>query len=75
MDRIRVIVGIDPGEEWPDLDRLLVRFWESCSVRTTLESFEPSSSAKGMTDLAMCLLPELTKRGAIDLVEEPILYV
>ena len=73
VDRVRILVGVDPGVGWPDLDHLLVRFWESRSIRTTLESF--GRPLRGMMDFAMCLLPELTKRGAIDLVEEPMFYV
>ena len=56
--------------EWLDLDRLLVQFWEPRSTRpkvvcTTWDG-HPRRDLRGFT---ACLLPELTKRGIIDLVE------
>jgi len=55
--------------EWMDLDRLLVQFWESHLtdpkvIRMAWEGRKPD--VRGYVE---CLLPELTKRGVIDLVE------
>ena len=48
-----------------DLDRLLVQFWDSRSIRPKVVT-----EKKGKRDWAGYLLPEITKRGIIDLVEE-----
>jgi hypothetical protein len=63
-DNGRIIVGEDFGE-WLDLDRLLVQFWESSSIR-------PKVICMGLMDTEdsigyQFLLPEITKRGIIDL--------
>ena len=62
----------DPTEEvyreWLDLDRLLVRFWTSHSIRPRAV-YEPDDEELDMGDYAPHLLPELTRRGLIDLVE------
>ena len=59
----------DPIEEvaqgWQDLDHLLVRFWTSRSVRLRLVY----EGGNYLRDHAPSLLPELTKRGLVDLVE------
>ena len=55
--------------EWLDLDRLLVQLWESNStpprVICTTWKWEP----EGRIGFADCLLPELTRRGIVDLGE------
>jgi hypothetical protein len=56
-------------EEWLDLDRLLVQFWESTSIRPKVV---PSVQVNHIRDTADCigyrfLLPELTKQGIVDL--------
>ena len=72
VDYVHVLVKSNPGMGWPDLERFLIKLWESRSVRTTLECIDPWSITGRMVGLAMCLLPELTRRGAIDLVEIPV---
>ena len=48
--------------EWGVLDRLLAQLWTSRSIRPTI-----SFSRRGkMIGLAPKLLPELTKKGAVD---------
>ena len=60
-----------PGARWLDLDRLLVNLWESRATRIKVMYHQPElTRAKAMKDWAMHLLPELTKRGIVDLVEE-----
>ena len=62
----------DPGEmdhrDWKDLDRLLVQFWTSDSVRSRLV-YSPNSGGEDTRDSVPTLLPELTRRGLVDLVE------
>jgi hypothetical protein len=53
-------------QEWQDLDRLLVQLWTSCLIRPKIVY----ATGSGLGGLAPTLLPELTRRGAVDLVEE-----
>ena len=52
-------------QEWRNLDRLLVQFWTSHSIRPNIVH----EMGKGGRDLASSLLPELTRSGVVDLVE------
>ena len=54
--------------EWQDLDRLLVKFWTSHSIRPRFV-YAPNSGGWDTRDRAPSLLPELTGRGLVDLVE------
>jgi len=53
-------------QEWADLDQLLVEFWASRSLRPKV-MYEPGKSGEEMRDYVIGLLPELTRRGIIDL--------
>ena len=56
--------------EWLDLDCLLVQFWESHSVRPKV--IPDMTMWRGEQDVKHCvgrLLPEVTKRGVIDLIK------
>ena len=55
--------------EWLDLDRLLVQLWESNSTPPRVICTTWSGQSKGMIGFTDCLLPELTKRGTVDLCE------
>ena len=55
--------------QWLDLDRLLVRLWETRSIRPEVVCVRPHKNKQIMMDSMGCLLPELTKREVIDLVE------
>ena len=55
-------------QEWQDLDRLLVHFWTSYLVRPRVV-YLLREGEKDMRDHAQSLLPELTRRGLIDLIE------
>jgi hypothetical protein len=68
---IERVQGTDPDMGWSDLDHLLVRFWESRSIRPKFACTRTPVGAGAMKNWALCLLPELTKRGIIDLFEEP----
>jgi len=62
----------DPIEEvaqgWQDLDRLLVQFWTSRSVRPQL-LYGHDKGGQDLRDRAPSLLPELTRRGLVEVVE------
>jgi hypothetical protein len=51
--------------QWLDLDRLLVQFWESRSIRPRVVC----SMEQNRSDCVGCLLPEITKRGLIDPIQ------
>ena len=53
--------------DWQDLDLLLVRLWTSHSIRPRF-MYGPDRTGKGARDYAPSLLPELTRRGVVDLV-------
>jgi hypothetical protein len=53
----------DVRQEWQDLDHLLVQFWTSCSIRPRI------IYGDYLRALVPNLLPELTRRGLVDLVE------
>ena len=65
-------VGEQAHGQWLDLDRLLVQFWESRSIRPKVVY----TMGFGMRDFVESLLPEITKRGVanVDLVERPLVY-
>ena len=54
-------------QEWQDLDLLLVRFWTSRSIRPQVV-YAPITGGEDTSYHAPNLLPELTRRGAVDLV-------
>ena len=53
--------------QWLALDRLLVEFWESRSVRPSLVRKRTTILSRGIRDGCEYLLPELTGRGIVDL--------
>ena len=66
-------VGTSEGEailwQWLELDHLLVQFLESSSVRPSVIRTMSKGSRGDMKDHIECLLPELTKKGVIDLAK------
>jgi hypothetical protein len=60
------VIGEENGREWLDLDRLLVQFWESSSIRPKVVSLAQMDTEDSVG--YQCLLPEITKRGIIDLM-------
>ena len=58
-------------QDWRDLDLLLVRLWTSRSIRPRL-MYGPDAGGKEAGDYAPSLLPELTRRGVIDLAKRPL---
>ena len=57
--------------EWLELDRLLVQLWESYSLRPRVTYTVPNEEQRlvCMRDCIGQLLPEITERGIINLVE------
>jgi len=51
--------------EWLDLESLLVQFWASHSLRSKV--IYTTGGEKGVRDDMATFLPELTRRGIIDL--------
>jgi len=56
------------GQQWHDLDRLLVQFWTSHSIRPEI-LYKAREGREDIRDYVTSLLPELTGRGLVDLVE------
>ena len=54
--------------KWRDLDHFLLRFWTLHSVRLKI-AYRKGYEGHDLGGLAPMLLPELTGRGAVDLVE------
>ena len=55
--------------QWLDLDCLLVQFWESRSTRPRVILTTRDGEKRNMRRFAESVLPELTRRGTIDLAE------
>ena len=55
-------------QEWLDLDHLLVHFWTLCLICPRVV-YGLQVGGKNIRDYAPSLLPELTRRGFVDLVE------
>ena len=71
---IRQTIGEIVYGHWLDLDRFLIQFWESRSIRPKVTySCTSQDEEKEAIDCATALLPETTRRRAINLVkyEEP----
>ena len=66
---IRKVIGGRIYGQWLDLDRLLVQFWESRSIRPRVIWAMAEREREVMRDSIGQLLPEITERGIIDLVE------
>lgn len=54
--------------DWQDLDQLLVQSWTSHSIRPQLV-YSPNSRGEETRNHTPSLLPEMTKRGLLNLVE------
>ena len=62
------VVETDYGSKWLDLDRLLVRFWESRSICPKIVHLLTGDKKTEMRDRSGHLFPELMRRGIVDLV-------
>jgi len=66
---VRESVGEAIVRQWLDLDRLLVQFWESHSIRSRIGCMRLWEKRRNVEYYVGCLLPEAAKRGVVDLVE------
>lgn len=68
---VKMIGEVDPSVRWSELDRLLLQFWDSHSIRPRVigVQMEGEEEEKPARDWIRYLLPEVTKRGIVDLVE------
>jgi len=64
----RQFVGEVIYGQWVDLDRVLVQFWESHSIRPRVVCTEPTREERAVRSFVGCLFPEITRRGIIDLL-------
>ena len=55
-------------QQWHDLDWLLVQFWASHSIRPRV-TYQAEVIKNDIRYYALSLLPELTRRGLVDLVK------
>ena len=55
-------------QQWQDLERVLVQFWTSHSIRPKI-TYDAGIGQKDWGALVPRLMPELTRRGLFDLVE------
>jgi len=69
-DSLPATVGEAALQEWKDLDRLLVQFWTSHSIRPEVV-YRARTWGKDLRSIASSLLPELSRRELVDLVETP----
>ena len=56
-------------QEWQDLDHLLVQFWTSHSIRPKIMYRRNQGGEDEARGFVQRLLPELTRRGVVDVVE------
>jgi hypothetical protein len=67
-----VDVGQTVGEEiyrqWADFDCTLIRLWESHAIRTNVICDTVAEGRKGFPEYIGGLLPEMTKRGIVEIV-------
>ena len=67
---IREILGEQIYGQWLNLDHFLNQIWESLSIRSKVVCIIPEEG-HDIEDYIGYLLPEMKKRGTIDLVERP----
>ena len=54
--------------QWMDLDRLLVQFWELRGIRPKIVCQQKESGREAARKYTGCLFPEMSERGAVELV-------
>jgi len=67
---VGLAVGDGISDEWFNLDRLFVKLWESHKIRPRMVYAMLEEKDKQVKHRIECLLPEITKRGIIDPVEQ-----
>jgi len=66
---VRQILGEVCYRQWMDLDRLLVQFWELRAIRPKIAYCVAEEKKTAMCAYTGNLLPEITERGIIELVD------
>jgi len=66
---VKETVGEQIFQQWLDLDRLLVQFWEARSIRPKVVAVTPHKEKQDVRNCIGYLLPDTAIRGIIDLVE------
>jgi len=66
---VRRIIGEQTASLWSELDRLLVRLWESRSIHPKMLYSAFPESENAMRDFVGYCLPEITRRGIVDLAK------
>ena len=66
---IRQTLGETNYEQWLDLDRLLIQLWESNLIRPEVRYSCVLQDEKEVIDGVSDLLPEVTKKGIVNLAE------
>jgi len=64
----------ETDRQWMDLDHHLIQLWESHAIRTKV-IYSVAREEKVVCGYIRGLLPEMTKRGIIELVDSVGLYV
>lgn len=65
----RDLIGEAVYQEWQDLDRVLLQSWNERPIRLKIR-YKVGEGGNDLRALAPRLLPELTSRGVVDLVED-----
>jgi hypothetical protein len=69
--KFRDRVGETVCGEWSELDHLLARLWESHSIRPKVRYSLPAwIDEEGARGCMESLLPEVSRRGVVDLIED-----
>ena len=66
---IRKTIGEPAFNQWLELDHLLVKFWDTHSIRLKVSYNALRDEWKKIEVWVKCLLPEMAKRGLIDSME------
>ena len=64
---IRQTLGEQIFAQWMELDHLLAQLWESQLIRPKALCYTPQGAEEDVAECMGCLLPEITRRGIIDL--------
>ena len=69
-DAVEQTEDTNPGTQWLDVDRLLVKFWDSRLIRPKVVYLpKVANENKETRDRVLNLFPESKKRGIIDQVD------
>jgi len=65
---VRRLIGVRTARLWSELDHFLVQLWESRSIRPKMLYGAFPGKERAVRDLTGYFLPEITRRGIVDLV-------